>query len=581
MKNGFLFILLVATNIAVSQSITLMIKLVDTNNRLLVGEKVSLIKLNLGDTTLFYSDSKGNTAISLERDLTYLFQFRDPSKNFTLKTDAMSRVLLTRKIILTAKPIIENLVMDTVFYSDELGESPRNMGIIDIKLINTIKKEVKDVSVWLICTETAKVYGAKTNELGHAKFHIPRGLNCEIYVNRMNFYRSVTCPVTRGMHMRETYIYQPLLLSETMKGDTIFQDVSIEAKPTSEYVLLVIQVNDLNGDPLEKEQVTLKPSLDTGKIYFAKTGAYGGVRFLVKKGDNYTLSFKYDPKIDVLKYKNAKGYITTDIEYQSIGSKRVEIRMREREKMLAERDALYALSGGHNLLSIKSIQAKAKEISALASDDKKMDSFKKERNTVCAVLLRNKHWKDKGIVTDITGSMSPYYFQVILWHALELTADPEVSYTFFNDGDSKIMKEIGSTGGIYHSKGNLNQMVKTVKLGTSRGNGGDGPENDVEALITELQKKNPRNLILIADNYSSVRDIELLIKIGITVKVIICGASDMPIHEDYLRLAYKTGGSIHTIEEDIKSLKSVVAGKKLTIGGFNYRFLKGRFILEK
>lgn len=55
-------------------------------------------------------------------------------------------------------------------------------------------------------------------------------------------------------------------------------------------------------------------------------------------------------------------------------------------------------------------------------------------------------------------------------------------------------------------------------------------ENDLEALL-EAKKYMDDNweLILIADNYSPVRDIELLEKLDIPVHVILCG-QDVSIH---------------------------------------------------
>ena len=62
----------------------------------------------------------------------------------------------------------------------------------------------------------------------------------------------------------------------------------------------------------------------------------------------------------------------------------------------------------------------------------------KPDSTIFKIVERNKEWKDMLVVSDLTGSMSPYVGQLLLW--LKLTFDDEkVKYlTFFNDGDRAV-----------------------------------------------------------------------------------------------------------------------------------------------
>ncbi len=57
-------------------------------------------------------------------------------------------------------------------------------------------------------------------------------------------------------------------------------------------------------------------------------------------------------------------------------------------------------------------------------------------------------------------------------------------------------------------------------------------------------------------------------------------ASSRGINEQYLEIAYRTGGSVHTRDEDISKaqLKGLKDGERLRIGKYDYRFLKGRFL---
>ncbi|MGZ4042580.1 MAG: toxin-antitoxin system YwqK family antitoxin [Bacteroidia bacterium] len=202
-------------------------------------------------------------------------------------------------------------------------------------------------------------------------------------------------------------------------------------------------------------------------------------------------------------------------------------------------------------------------------------------NSVFKVLNRNPKWKKNIIVTDLTSSMYPYAKQINTWLKLYFMKDTAQQYfVFFNDGDSKrdADKKIGATGGIYICKAKTcDDLVNAMKLTIKRGEGGDTPENVVEAILVGLKKvRKPDNIILIADNWAKVRDINLITRVKVPVRVILCGVFEgMEINTDYLNIAYKTKGSIHTIEQDISELINQTAGKKFNINGFDYIIKNG------
>lgn len=183
-----------------------------------------------------------------------------------------------------------------------------------------------------------------------------------------------------------------------------------------------------------------------------------------------------------------------------------------------------------------------------------------EDSTVHEVLNRNPQWEDMLVVSDWTGSMYKYGVQLVQWHKNRLqTHTSRVKYfIFFNDGNNlrTTQKKLGKTGGVYRARTNeLEEIVKTMLFVMRKGNGGDTPENDIEAILTGVQYlDNFGDVLLIADNKSAVRDISLLEKINVPIRVIICDQKEK-IHPHYLRLAHSTGGSIHTIEEDYYDIR--------------------------
>ena len=206
---------------------------------------------------------------------------------------------------------------------------------------------------------------------------------------------------------------------------------------------------------------------------------------------------------------------------------------------------------------------------------------------VFKVFQRNiQKWHDLLIVTDWTGSMYPYGTQLLTWLKLNLKQKDKIkTFVFFNDGDQKSLGEkvIGSTGGIYYTKSTeLNNILKTMLDTQAGGDGGTSEENDLEALLYgQYICPESKDIVLIADAESYIRDIQLLEvfvqkcrKSGQKVRVILCG----DIHKlstDYLYIAYYTGGSIHTIDQDIENLERWDAGQEILIGKYKFRMVEG------
>jgi len=182
-------------------------------------------------------------------------------------------------------------------------------------------------------------------------------------------------------------------------------------------------------------------------------------------------------------------------------------------------------------------------------------------STVFKVMDRHPEWDSMLVVMDWTGSMYKYGAQLVLWHKLNMIANhSEVKhFVFFNDGNKKKtwQKKVGKTGGVYRARNDdMEELISTMMYVMKKGNGGDSEENDLEALLTGLQYlEDFKEVILIADNKSGVRDLELLTNVKHPVHVIVCDVAGSKIHPDYLKIAKETGGSIHTLSRDLVAKK--------------------------
>lgn len=191
-------------------------------------------------------------------------------------------------------------------------------------------------------------------------------------------------------------------------------------------------------------------------------------------------------------------------------------------------------------------------------------------------------FQNTAVVMDVTGSMTTHIAALIHWLQTNHLTAAFTSYTFFNDGDSKSTKQkkIGETGGIYLTK-NLDEVDGLIEDTMEKGNGGEAPENDLEAVIYAFQHdENANAVLLIADNYSEVRDLELLAHINRPVHVLLCAAPKF-VRCDYLQIAKSTGG-LFLINGEQVDLSGVQKGDVIQIQKVDYKYNGSEFeILHK
>jgi len=207
-----------------------------------------------------------------------------------------------------------------------------------------------------------------------------------------------------------------------------------------------------------------------------------------------------------------------------------------------------------------------------------LSDFPSVEPVILKVLDRHPEWRNKIVINDWTGSMYGYGAQVVEWHIMNIDSSGISTVTLFNDGDSKSTssKKIGSTGGIYTQKtSDLEELINLFRVVMSKGGGGDGPENDIEAILEAIENQpESSEIILIADNRACVRDIELADRIKRPVRIILCGYdAKRGVNAHYVYLAEKTGGGIYTIDNDYEAL-NVKLGPKGTIESYDDSRLK-------
>jgi hypothetical protein len=440
--------------------------------------------------------------------------------------------------------------------------------LIGLQILNKPSGKVVEV----IDIDSQKVVFSSSNDTSRILLPIKRRYKCAI----------------KGINIQNDVFSLPTFSTKMMPYILYFNgDNSANLYPISEENTAInLTYINLKNKPVNAENIVLIGQ-KTGIKYTGITGENGATLFLVPKNDIYEIHLKYFPKISTINVQNSlKRALTTFnfiINYPS--SEEVEKQKIEQDKRIAERDSLYKLFEKAKELKSKefteSVGVYKEEVKEKLKEDD--HTFEKKQNAIGSVLYRfRKEWTQKVIVTDVTGSMFPYMKELATWQALGLMKEEKNTYLFFNDGDDTPdrAKIIGKTGGIYTTQSAITDtIIQLMYEAMDNGNGGDFPENNIEALI-EAQKyaESPAELIMVADNFSAIKDMVLLPKLTKPVHIILCGVNKYSgIHPDYLWLAYKTKGSIHTIEEDIMDIGKTVEGKTITIKGRVYQLLNNRF----
>jgi len=490
------------------------------------------------------------------------------------------------------------------WHSGDKKEPTAKEVLLKITVYNLDRKKITNADVRVLQTESGRVWQGLTGAYGEVFFLLPKGKEYRVDVGDETGIQTLTVSNDRFARESLGITWLPGKFTEELRNDSIFQKVSPAQTPTRSRILIQMTILDLDNKPLDGEEMYFAAN-NTGKVYVGQTDRAGKAYLMLPMGDNYCVSTRFQANLKCYDMPRDDRAGQLNITYNTIGTKAILHRKAERARLAFVRDSLYEVQ--RTLDSIATARAARqkndnflhqmefghsrtevlKKIDSRAAEERDSVArnpryFEDAGEVVKATLYRmRERWKHKVVITDLTCSMSPYMDQVLLWHALRLTQGEENRYIFFNDGDGKSQEQkiVGQTGGFHFTeKADLPHLLETMLETTRYGCSGDGPENDLEALLEGVRKRAGLDeLILIADNYSDVRDIELLTRLNVPVHIILCGA-DYGVNEDYLEIAFRTRGSIHTIEEDIENLAELADGATITIGAAQYRVSRGKFI---
>lgn len=512
----------------------------------------------------------------------------------------MCNTLFSQQIPNSTSPdtIVQN------FHRTDKIQPTQKEALVRFKVMDFRKQALVGIELLVHHQRSNRYWQGTTDEYGEAFFLLPNNLEYTTNVDQEVDYRKFSIPKKAKHTQSLTVVYMSTRIKEVEKNDTIYQYLTRGQMPTRTRVLVTIRIADLDNHPLYKEELYFV-SRKTQKVYLALTNSRGSAQLMLPKGDTYCVQTYGFQDITCKTYEDSPHSRTSSFVLHTISTEEFKQREKERARLLARRDSMrheQRLRDSTRLAEMEGYNFYLQHFYAKRDFDKIRTNVEKvafkdqeaiaknpayyaaNQQEIKAMLYRNKEqWAAKRIIANIDCSMYQYLDELMVWNYSDEQEQNNNTYWLFNgfQNDSKPSGSGNDRRGIFHVPNNdIEGFCKTVDKIVNFSCGGSRLENVVEALILGAKDKSPaEELLFIADNYSDVSDLNKLKDLHVPVRVLLT-ASEYGINEHYLEIAYRTGGSIHTINEDIPSqhLQTLKDGQQLPIGKYVYQFFKGRFM---
>lgn len=441
-----------------------------------------------------------------------------------------------------------------------------------------------NMPVTLVNTSTKEEYKGRTDAKGTVIIAVPPNASYQVLIPNYTEKKFINVPNAPGATMSSTMTYSRNMVEEdkafAMNDEEKAQvDAFANALPdttfftgtnpfrnssNSFYTSLDLGLSNLDKGPLAGEKVTLT-GRKRHKSFKGTTDAKGHLLLYLPKGDDYDLSFTYHKNFEYTECKYSKGSSEETWDFEYIGTKEYLRKKKEEEaKQAAEAKAM--------------AEAKARreqEAKAAYSE-----------NRIAAVMDKNQ-FRNPLIICDASAEMQQITLELSQWFTVNAQKNPNSQFVFFNDGDQKQEKDkkIGSTGGIYYTPSlPPDKLAVFMNNVMNKSNDNDAPDNYMEALIegVKMAKQPFDDIILIVDNHATVRDIELLSQFNHPVHVVVfCsirGGCDYSFCQpDFLKIAWKTKGSLHISGHDFNDIGNMKSGETIEIGPGKMKLVNGEF----
>lgn len=210
--------------------------------------------------------------------------------------------------------------------------------VVNVDISNAQRQPIPGLNVKLVSLIHKKAFLSQTDRKGRVAFLVPiLGLYAADVENFKNY--SFTKNILREGIVTLSLEYEPTSITETIKNDTITQQITPQTHATSSRSFVRLKITMHDGSDAEGENVYLS-QVSSGKVYKSKTGQNGETSFLIPNGDRYLIHFEYEKDVDVINLTKIKHRNTINAKF----SYSPDPRLQYPEKYIPTPDELFLQS---------------------------------------------------------------------------------------------------------------------------------------------------------------------------------------------------------------------------------------------
>ena len=173
--------------------------------------------------------------------------------------------------------------------------------LLAVRVVSPKGRRLSGIPVKMVNTQASVIYENTTNQQGRAYFVLPNNSQYDIDVKGLKNYHYYDLGQETGLR-KLTLEYLPTRVQEKVMGDTIFQKVSTQSRPSTKRARIKVNVK---GNAYESGEKVYLEQLKTGKVYTAKINQKGNAYFLLPIQYVYMINFQYQQNVDAINLKHA------------------------------------------------------------------------------------------------------------------------------------------------------------------------------------------------------------------------------------------------------------------------------------
>ncbi len=208
-----------------------------------------------------------------------------------------------------SRPTVDRTLLNLKEVTTKDNEATRadeTHSIVCLKIRRPNGQPLGNYKVDLTCYYLSTTFHGKTNPAGNAYFKVPMHQEYEIDIDGIESYKYVDLPNRPRYTATKSFQYEPTIINEIVRNDTITQELPDGQKGTSDRVMTTITLKGGPGGVWRNEYVFVQ-ELKGSLCYRGTTDANGDVRFLLPKGKQFMIHARFEKNLDVIDYRRNRG----------------------------------------------------------------------------------------------------------------------------------------------------------------------------------------------------------------------------------------------------------------------------------